>query len=235
MGRPSRLANAKAVFVAGSFLAATAASTPPGARAQTNQPTSPAGIAEQERAGPPIHSIGGQPALQQDVVPYTGGTRVLLNTPVSNLFPGGISTRPELENPVANDPAAAQRGMAYFTSFNCVGCHAANGGGGMGRALSNRYFQYGGAPANIYLSIVQGRPNGMPAWGGLLPDAVVWDLVAYIEQISKAPQPQWGTTISPHSPSIEQAPAEFVTTPNPWAYTQPFSNGQKPSGGQDRK
>lgn len=223
-----------AAAVAGGAIAAGVL-TGPLARAQTDQPTGPAGVAQEERAGPPIHSLGEQPGLQQGVTGYTGGTRALLQTPVSNQFPGGISTRPDIKNPVGNDPAAAQRGMSYFLSFNCVGCHAANGGGGMGPSLSNRYFQYGSAPANIYLSIVQGRPNGMPAWGGLLPDAVVWDLVAYIEQISKAPTPQWGTTISPQSPSVEQAPAEFVTTPNPWAYTEPFSNGQKPSGGKDRK
>ena len=117
-------------------------------------------------------------------------------------------------------------------AFNCIGCHADNGGGGMGPALSNSFFQYGGEPANIYLTIMQGRPNGMPAWGGILPDAVIWDLVAYIQQISKEPHPQWGTTISAHSPSIEQVPAEFQTGPKPWDYTEPFRNGQKPSGGK---
>src|SRR5579884_1926617 len=212
------------------LLAAAAGSL---AFAQSNQNTGPAGIAEQERAGPPIHTLGEQPSLQQGVLPYAGGSQALLRTPVSNLFPGGISTRPNLQNPVGNDPTAAQRGMGYFISFNCVGCHAANGGGGMGRALSNRYFEYGGEPANIYLSIVQGRPNGMPAWGGLLPDAVIWDLVAYIEQISRAPNPQWGTTVSANLPDREQVPAEFELTTDPWAYTEPFSKGQNPthSGG----
>lgn len=196
--------------------------------AQSDSRTGTAAAARQESAGAPLHSLGSQPAERQTAVPYASGSRALLDTPVSGLFPGGVSTRPQLKNPVANDPAAAQRGMAYFLSFNCVGCHAPNGGGGMGRALSNRYFQYGGEPANIYLSIVQGRPNGMPAWGGILPDVIVWDLVAYIGQISQDPNPQWGTTISQQSPAIEQTPAEFVTTTTPWAYTEPFVRGQKP-------
>ena len=100
----------------------------------------------------------------------------------------------------------------------------------MGRALSNRFFQYGGEPANIYLTIVQGRPNGMPAWGGVLPEAVIWNLVSYVEQISQAPVTEWGTAISPQSPSIEQVPAEYLKTTDPWAYTEPFSHGQKPEG-----
>jgi cytochrome c oxidase cbb3-type subunit 3 len=197
--------------------------------AQSNKPGGPAGTAQQERAGPPVHSLGEQPGNPQAVLP-SGGTRALIETPVSGLFPGGVPTRPNLQNPVANDPAAPQRGMAYFAAFNCVGCHADNGGGGMGRALSNRYFQYGGEPANIYLSIVQGRPDGMPAWGGILPDVVIWDLVAYIQQISNDPDTGWGTTVSAQSPTIEQVPAEFMTTTNPWAYTEPFGHGQKPSG-----
>ena len=45
----------------------------------------------------------------------------------------------DIKNP-ENDAQAVERGMKYFTAFNCVGCHAANGGGGMGPALSNSNF-----------------------------------------------------------------------------------------------
>lgn len=56
-----------------------------------------------------------------------------------------------------------------------VGCHAANGGGGMGPALSEGRFIYGSNPANLFLSIYQGRPNGMPAWGEILPESTIWE------------------------------------------------------------
>jgi cytochrome c oxidase cbb3-type subunit 3 len=97
-------------------------------------------------------------------------------------------------------------------------------------ALSERQFIYGHEPANIYLSIYQGRPNGMPAWGEMLPADAIWDLVAYVTSISSAPETGWGQTISlsPPSPSIQQVPAELVTTTTPWARTQPFGNGRKP-------
>ena len=100
----------------------------------------------------------------------------------------------------------------------------------MGPALSERQFIYGRAPANIYLSIYQGRPNGMPAWGETLPADSIWDLVAYVTSISSAPDTGWGQTISlsPPSHSIQQVPAELVTTTTPWARTQPFGNGRKP-------
>jgi cytochrome c oxidase cbb3-type subunit 3 len=120
--------------------------------------------------------------------------------------------------------------MQAFVSMNCIGCHAPNGGGGMGPALSERQFIYGREPANIYLSIQQGRPNGMPAWRQMLPANTTWDLVAYIRSISDAPDTGWGQTISRSTPSptIQQVPAEVLTTTTPWAHTEPFGDGRKP-------
>ena len=154
----------------------------------------------------------------------------LLQVPVGPTFPGGVPFPPPIKNPEAGDPAAIERGMQAFVSMNCVGCHAPNGGGGMGPALSERQFTYGREPANIYLSIQQGRPNGMPAWGLMLPANATWDLVAYIRSISNAPETGWGQTISrsPPSPGIQQVPAELVTTATPWTHTQPFGEGRKP-------
>ncbi len=186
-----------------------------GAWAQENLPVPPAGIRINPQAGSAV--TGGAPST-------------FMQVPVSNLSPGGVRAPPLIKNPVANDPEALQRGMTYFKSFNCIGCHADNGGGGMGPALSNTIFIYGAQPENIYLSIYQGRPNGMPAWGTALPDAVIWDLVTYIGSISNEPTPEWGTTtsVSPPSPKIQQVPAEMAQSPKPWAQTQKFGSGQKP-------
>ncbi|MHC2252783.1 cytochrome c oxidase cbb3-type subunit 3 [Bradyrhizobium embrapense] len=159
-----------------------------------------------------------------------GRPGVFMQVPVSHLFPGAQPSNPAIKNPVQGDPKAEQRGMTYFVSFNCVGCHAANGGGGMGPSLSNNIFIYGSQPENIYLSIYQGRPNGMPAWGAVLPDAVIWDLVTYIGKISNEPNRHWGRTFSaePLSPDIEQVPTEQVSTSDPWSNTKKFGSGQKP-------
>lgn len=151
----------------------------------------------------------------------------LLKVPVSGLTPGAVEARPKITPPPL-DEKAAQRGMDNFASFNCVGCHMGNGGGGMGPALSNHAFIYGAAPENIFLSIYQGRPNGMPAWGTVLPESSIWDLVAYIKNLSAAPTTEWGTTTSNSSPAIEQVPVEIKASPNPWQFTQKFSEGQKP-------
>jgi cytochrome c oxidase cbb3-type subunit 3 len=170
--------------------------------------------------------------LRSDFGETVGGGRasVFMQVPVSHLSPGAIPNRPVIKNPVQGDPNAPERGMRYFINFNCVGCHAPNGGGGMGPALSNNIFIYGAQPENIYLSIYQGRPNGMPAWGAVLPDNVIWDLVTYIGKISNEPTPEWGRTfaLSPPSPKVEQVPVETMTTTEPWSMTEDFKLGQKP-------
>ena len=167
-----------------------------------------------------------QQAQQRNVEPRSdfgnrvGGAApsVFMQVPISNLSPGAVPSRPTIKNPAQGDPHATERGMKYFISFNCVGCHADNGGGGMGPAFSTNNFTYGGQPENIYLSIFQGRPNGMPAWGAMLPESVIWDLVTYVSKLSNEPL----------SPKVEQVPTEQVTTSDPWSSTKNFSSGQKP-------
>lgn len=153
---------------------------------------------------------------------------LLLQVPVNTFVPGAAAAEALIAIPALTDPAAPQRGMIAFSAFNCVGCHMGNGGGGMGPSLSDGNFIYGGNPENLYLTIVQGRPNGMPAWGTVLPSETIWDLVAYIRNLGSAPHPQWGETVSANSPEIEQVPAEYAQTPNPWQQTEPFKKGQKP-------
>jgi len=185
-----------------------------------------AGNASTQPTTPPEHR-----AAQDNTETFAGGstTSRLLSTPVTTLIPGNVAIRPKIQNPVEKSPEAAARGMRYFVSFNCVGCHAPNGGGGMGPSLSNNTFTYGSDPANVYLTIYQGRPNGMPAWGGVLPDNILWDLVAYIGSISKEPSGSWGKTLSAETLNIEQVPTEYLQAVSPWGHTQAFSRGQKPN------
>ncbi|HEY5337724.1 MAG TPA: c-type cytochrome, partial [Rhizomicrobium sp.] len=111
------------------------------------------------------------PAMTQGAAAYSGmvPAAALLRVPVTGIYPGGTPTglNPHMQNPLANDPDAAQRGMKDFDSFNCSGCHMANAGGGMGPALSDDIWIYRDSPANIYLDIVQGRQAGMPAFGAM--------------------------------------------------------------------
>jgi cytochrome c oxidase cbb3-type subunit 3 len=43
---------------------------------------------------------------------------------------------------------------------------------------------YGSEPANIFATIIEGRPNGMPSFRGKIPDYQVWQLAAYVRSMS---------------------------------------------------
>jgi cytochrome c oxidase cbb3-type subunit 3 len=100
----------------------------------------------------------------------------------SALHAGGRPAATRRANPAEDNAYAVAQGKRLFTWFNCVGCHA-HGGGGSGPALMDDKWLYGHAPANIYASIVEGRPNGMPSFGGKIPEAQVWQLVAYVRSM----------------------------------------------------
>jgi cytochrome c oxidase cbb3-type subunit III len=105
----------------------------------------------------------------------------VLQTP---LHPGGGPGQASSgESPFQRNAWGMAEGKRLFTAYNCVGCHA-NGGGGMGPPLMDDRWIYGAAPANIYQTIVEGRPNGMPAYRGRIPSAQVWMLVAYVQSMS---------------------------------------------------
>jgi cytochrome c oxidase cbb3-type subunit 3 len=129
-----------------------------------------------------------------------------LSVAVTTLFPGGGSPPPE--NPLVKvyqgNPQYISEGRRLFSWYNCSGCHA-NGGGGMGPALMNDQWRYGGRLDQIYASIAQGRPNGMPSWAGKLPDAQMWEIAAFIRSLSAAAPPNKGQT-APTPPPIGGPP-----------------------------
>ena len=43
---------------------------------------------------------------------------------------------------------------------------------------------YGAESRQIYESIAEGRPNGMPAFGNRIPSFQIWMLVAYVQSMS---------------------------------------------------
>ena len=85
--------------------------------------------------------------------------------------------------PYSENAYAVSEGKRLFRQFNCSGCHG-QGGGAIGPALMDGAWIYGSAPDRIYASIVEGRPNGMPAFGDKLGASQVWQLVAYVRSLS---------------------------------------------------
>lgn len=104
----------------------------------------------------------------------------------SALVPGrvhGASTSDPRAAAYYDNPQAVAEGKRLFTQFNCSGCHS-NGGGGMAPALMDNEWIYGDRLEQIHQTLVEGRPNGMPAWGGKIPDPQLWALAAYVRSMS---------------------------------------------------
>jgi cytochrome c oxidase cbb3-type subunit 3 len=104
-------------------------------------------------------------------------------------IPGPMKDVAERTNPYANDPKALAQGRLLFVSFNCSGCHGGRAGGGMGPSLRDQDWIYGGKSRDIFDSIAQGRANGMPAWGTMLPEQTIWQLTAYIQSLRTPSEP----------------------------------------------
>ncbi len=101
-----------------------------------------------------------------------------------------------------NNADAVNTGKRLFGQYNCSGCHS-NGGGGMAPALMDDVWIYGGRLEQIHETLVEGRPNGMPAWGGKVPDEQLWQIAAYVRSMSL---PQTLAAETGNTPSQSPAP-----------------------------
>jgi cytochrome c oxidase cbb3-type subunit III len=104
-------------------------------------------------------------------------------TPVSELYPGGGQPHRAEHSQYEENAYALSQGKMLFSSYNCSGCHA-NGGGGMGPALMDDQWIYGYEPDQVYQTILEGRPNGMPTFRGKIPDEQLRQLAAYVRSLS---------------------------------------------------
>lgn len=121
---------------------------------------------------------------------------------------------------VTPDPRAAEyydnadavtTGKRLFNQYNCSGCHS-NGGGGMGPDLMDNEWIYGDRLEQIHQTLVEGRPNGMPAWGGKIPDPQLWQIAAYVRSLSL---PQTLSAETGDTPSQTPAPVPRAVEQDP--------------------
>ena len=160
-GQAAQRTNAAAASIAPSRVAATTVSSPRSSGAPS------AGLS----AAPAQSAQSGAPAL----VAHPG-----------NIQAGLPAQHPlrVLSNPREHDPRAIEEGKQLFVSYNCADCHGGEGSGGMGPSLQDGRWHFGGSPGEVYESISEGRPDGMPSWGGRINDSQIWALVAYVRTLS---------------------------------------------------
>jgi len=161
-------------------------------------------------------------------------TRAITNKPetgpgpvaVSALYPGGPPPKPApdpREKEYEGNAFHISQGQKYFRWFNCNGCHF-NGGGGIGPPLMDAQWRYGGSLEQIYATIDQGRPNGMPAFGDKIPPSQMWEIAAYVRSLSGNADPL----------AVGSRTDEMQSTPptNHQAKTQPKGDAANVQGTQ---
>jgi cytochrome c oxidase cbb3-type subunit 3 len=131
--------------------------------------------------------IAGAAACEREFRPFgTGPATSARSQPVieTPLHPGGAPA-PETgqHSPFQQNAYGISEGKRLYEQYNCVGCHS-HGGGGMGPPLMDDKWIYGSQAANIFETIVEGRPNGMPAFRNKINDQQIWMIVAYVQAMT---------------------------------------------------
>jgi cytochrome c oxidase cbb3-type subunit 3 len=101
------------------------------------------------------------------------------------------------DDPYENNAFMVGQGQSLYLNMNCAGCHAM-GGGGMGPALMDDEWVYGSKGSDIFTSIVEGRPNGMPSYRGKLTVAGMADRRLCALHERPAPQKRKPQPHGPH-------------------------------------
>ena len=129
---------------------------------------------------------------------------------VSELEPGMPQQQAEVKSPYQDNAWGIGEGKRLYGAYNCAPCHGVNGGGAIGPPLMDDKWIYGSKPDQIYATISQGRPDGMPAFGGHIPAQQIWQLVAYVESMSGQVQ---STTAPGRNDDMNAGPAESRRPP----------------------
>lgn len=103
-----------------------------------------------------------------------------------NIQPGVALSRPFIQvvNPYEGNTARRDEGAKLFIAYNCMDCHGADGSGAMGPSLQDGRWHFGGTNGEVFQSIYEGRPDGMPSFGGRISDTDIWRLVTYVRSLS---------------------------------------------------
>ena len=108
---------------------------------------------------------------------------------VTTLQPGAPQQAAAVASPYQGNAWGIGEGKRLYSAFNCAPCHGMNGGGAIGPALIDDKWIYGAGADQIYATISQGRPNGMPSFGGHITAQQIWQLVAYVQSMSGQVKP----------------------------------------------
>ncbi len=97
------------------------------------------------------------------------------------------SSEPVGQNPFpADDQAAIEAGNTLVHgSLGCTSCHGPELAGGLGPNLTDAEWVYGNSDADIFETLTNGRPGGMPAFSAQTSEEERWQIVTYLKSLSQ--------------------------------------------------
>lgn len=132
-------------------------------------------------------------------------------------------------NPYEGNEQAREEGYRLFKEMNCANCHAYDGTGNMAPTLTDTEWRYGGLPIQIFNSIHDGRPQGMPAWGEKLTNDQIWKLVTVVESFGGAfPASDWKHAPQGDAAGENEAPEAYDQVKPPPPLTAPPATTSAP-------
>ena len=109
-----------------------------------------------------------------------GGLPVSVRYPDHVAAGGSQPPAVDLKNPIASDSTVVADGSKIFSAMNCDGCHGGGALGWVGPSLVDGRWRYGGTDGAVFQSVFNGRPRGMPAYGGVMSPGAIWKVIVYI-------------------------------------------------------
>lgn len=110
---------------------------------------------------------------------------------------------------VLTDPGDISAGKSVFEK-NCVACHKADGGGGIGPNLTDKHWILGGGISNVFKTISEGGRSGkgMEAWKKSLKPSQIAQVASYVltfeGKTSAEPKAPEGDIWEPEAPEGEK-------------------------------
>ena len=98
--------------------------------------------------------------------------------------------RPTRIRTAATPRASPRARRSSRRSARCVTSPTASGL--VGPSLVDPYWKYGHSDAELFETVSEGRPGGMPPWGTQLGDDKIWKVLAYLETLPKQSEPGIG-------------------------------------------
>lgn len=129
------------------------------------------------RTAPPPRTPTGHDSAAASAVAWGGVT-----PHPRNIQAGAVIKADSGGNPYADQQDAVKIGESLFNRYNCDGCHGDGAAGSVGPTLADGRWRYGGTPREIYQSIYEGRPLGMPSYRAVANEPI-WYLVSYVRSL----------------------------------------------------